>query len=113
MSPRTTAIAAMSAMLAATASSAGAAVIEVHLKDQNFNPRAVIAKPGDMIVFHNDDRELHSIFLPDGETILAAHFIDPNTNYEVTIPTTADPATYDLVCTIHINMKGTLQIVAQ
>lgn len=108
-----TIIAAIFAMLAFTTSSAAAALIEVHLKDQNFDPRTVIVKPGDTIVFRNNDKELHSIFLPEGETILAAHFIDPNTNYEVVIPTTADPASYDLVCTIHINMKATLQIIAQ
>ena len=99
--------------LAVTASSAAAAIIEVHLKDQNFNPKTVSAKPGDTIMFHNDDKELHSIFLPDNETLLAAHFIEPHATYEVVIPPATDPAAYELVCTIHINMKGTLQIVAQ
>jgi plastocyanin len=100
-------------VLTIAASPAAAAIVEVHLKDQNFNPKTVSAKPGDTIVFHNEDKELHSIFLPDNETILPAHFIEPHASYEVAIPPVADPATYELVCTIHINMKGTVQIIAQ
>jgi plastocyanin len=96
-----------------TAGSAAAAVTEVHLKDQRFNPKSVIAKPGDMIVFYNDDRELHSVFLNGGETLLTGQLIDPNASYKAVIPATANPATYDLVCTIHIDMKATLQIIAQ
>ena len=104
---------AMFVAAAISASSAAAAIIEVHLKDQNFNPKIVSAKSGDTIVFHNDDNVLHSVFLPDDEALLPAHFIEPHTSYEVVIPPAAEPATYKLVCTIHINMKGTLQITAQ
>jgi len=99
--------------LAIAASPAAATIVEVHLKDQNFNPRTVSAKPGDTIVFHNDDGELHAVFLPDNEALLAAHFIEPHASYEVGIPPAAKPAIYELVCTIHIDMKGTLQIIAQ
>jgi plastocyanin len=104
---------AMFVALAIAANSAAAAVIEVHLKNQNFNPKTVSAKPGDMIEFHNDDGVLHSVFLPGNEALLAAHFIEPHATYEVVIPPATDPAAYELVCTIHINMKGTLQIIAQ
>jgi plastocyanin len=99
--------------LAIGANPAAAAIVEVHLKDQNFNPPKVSAKPGDTIVFHNDDRELHAVFLPDYEALLAAHFIEPHASYEIAIPPTANPGAYELVCTVHINMKGTLQIIAQ
>ena len=100
-------------VLAIAASPAAAAIVDVHLKDQNFNPRTVSAKPGDMVVFHNDDRELHAVLLPDYEALLAAHFIEPHASYELAIPPTANPGIYELVCTVHINMKGTLQITAQ
>ena len=100
-------------VLAIAASPAAAAIVDVHLKDQNFNPRTVSAKPGDTIVFHNDDNVLHSVLLPDNEALLAAHFIEPHKGYEVVIPPAADPGAYALVCTVHINMKGTLQIFAQ
>jgi plastocyanin len=99
--------------LAIAASSAAAATIEVHLKDQNFNPKIVSAKAGDTIVFHNDDNVLHSVLLLDNEALLPTHFIEPHKSHEVVIPANADPATYGLACTIHINMKGTLQILAQ
>jgi plastocyanin len=79
--------------LAITAVSARAAVIDVRLKEQRFEPSIVTAKPGDTIVFHNDDAALHSVFLPDGEALLSEHFIDPGGSYEVVIPTTADPQT--------------------
>jgi plastocyanin len=104
---------AMFVALASGASSASAAIIEVHLKDQNFNPKIVSAKAGDTIVFHNDDGVLHSVLLPDNEALLAQHFIEPHTSYPVVIPPTASPAAYQLVCTIHMSMKGTLQILAQ
>jgi plastocyanin len=99
--------------LAVTARSAAPAIIEIHLKNQTFDPKTVSAKPGDAIVFHNDDNALHSIFLLDNEALLPAHFIEPHASYEVVIPLTMAPAAYELVCTIHINMKGTLQIIAQ
>src|SRR5262249_44372264 len=53
--------------LAITAVSADAAEVNVHLKGQRFEPTVVSAKPGDTIVFHNDDAALHSVFLPDNE----------------------------------------------
>jgi plastocyanin len=99
--------------LAITAVSAGAAEIDVDLKGQRFEPTIVSAKPGDTIVFYNDDRELHSVLLPDNEALLAEHFIDPKASYAVVIPAIADPLTYNLVCTIHLGMKGTLQIIAK
>jgi plastocyanin len=101
------------ASLAVAAGSADAAMIDVHLKDQSFEPRAISASPGDTIVFYNDDKELHSILIPGYQTLLAEHFIDPGTKREVVIPATADPATYNLVCTIHMNMKGTIQIITK
>jgi len=99
--------------LAGTAWSADAAVIEVRLKDQKFLPRVISAKPGDTIAFSNDDKEVHSVFLPDNEALLAEHFIEPHTRYEVAIPIAASPATYNLVCTVHMMMKGTLRVIAK
>jgi plastocyanin len=99
--------------LAIAVQPAAATVIEVHLKEQRFEPKIVSAKPGDTIVFYNDDNELHSVFLPDNQSLLAERFINPRASYEVVIPATADPAIYNLVCTIHINMQGTLQVMAR
>jgi plastocyanin len=104
---------AMFVTLGAATSSATAAIVEVHLKDQSFNPGIESAKPGDAIVFYNDDRVLHSVLLPDNEALLAAHFIEPHTSYQFVLPPATEPGTYELVCTVHINMKGTLQINAQ
>jgi plastocyanin len=99
--------------LAIAAQPAAATVIEIHLKEQRFEPKIVSAKPGDTIVFYNDDSELHSVFLPDNQTLLAEHFIDPHARYKVVVPTVVDPAIYNLVCTIHLNMQGTVQIMAR
>jgi plastocyanin len=74
---------AMFVALASSASSASAAIIEVHLKDQNFNPKIVSAKAGDTVVFHNDDRVLHSVLLPDNEALLAQHFIEPHASWPI------------------------------
>jgi plastocyanin len=113
MSARAIFVSATLVALTVAALSADAAVIDVHLKDQRFAPTAISASPGDSIVFYNDDKELHSIFVPDNEMLLAEHFIDPDAKREVVIPATADPATYNIVCTIHMNMKGTIQIMAK
>ena len=99
--------------LAIATTPAAAATVDVRLKDHAFSPATISAKPGDTIVFHNDDNVLHSVLLPDNEALLAAHFIEPHKGYEVVIPPAADPGAYALVCTVHINMKGTLQIIAQ
>jgi plastocyanin len=99
--------------LAVAAQPAAATELEVHLREQHFEPKIVSAMPGDTIVFYNDDNELHSVFLPDNQSLLAERFIQPRASYEVIIPATADPAIYNLVCTIHMNMQGTLQIMAR
>jgi plastocyanin len=99
--------------LAIATTPAAAATVDVRLKDHAFSPATISAKPGDTIVFHDDDPDLHSLWLPRNEALLATHFIEPHTSYGVVIPATADPATYELVCTIHIDMKGTLRITAK
>jgi plastocyanin len=99
--------------LAITAVSADAVVVDVHLKGQRFEPTIVAVKPGDTIVFHNDDAALHSVFLPDNEALLAEHFITPGASYEVVIPGNAEPRSYNLVCTVHLGMRGILQIIAR
>jgi plastocyanin len=48
-------VSAVFATVAIAASPAAAAIVEVHLKEQNFNPRTVSTRPGDTIVFHSDD----------------------------------------------------------
>lgn len=113
MSARALLASAALVLRAVAAESAEAAVVDVHLKDQSFEPRDISASPGDTIVFYNDDKELHSILLPDNETLLAERFVDPGAKREVFIPATADPATYNLVCTIHMGMKGTIRIIAK
>ena len=99
--------------LAITAVSADAAVVDVHLRGQKFEPTIVSAKPGDTIVFHNDDAALHSVFSPDNEALMAEHFINPGASYEVVIPANAESRSYNLVCTVHMGMRGTLQIIAR
>jgi hypothetical protein len=64
-------------------------------------------------VFHNDDPDLHSILLPRNEALLAERFVEPHTSYRIVVPATAEPATYEIVCTIHIDMRGTLRIIAK
>jgi plastocyanin len=99
--------------LAAMAPLADAASLDVHLRDHTFEPQTLTVAPGDSIVFYNDDKELHSVLTPDNEVLVAEHFVDPGTNYTVVIPSTLDPAIYDLVCTIHMNMTGTIRIIAR
>ena len=46
-------------VLAIAASPAAAAIVDVHLKDQNFNPRTVTAKPGDIFDPNNPPGTCH------------------------------------------------------
>lgn len=97
--------------LAMFVGTASAATVEVRMKDGAFNPKVVSAKPGDTLVFHNDDIQLHSVLLPDAEKLLSERFIEPGETFSVAIPKDADPRLYNLVCTIHVDMTGTIQIL--
>lgn len=92
---------------------ADAATINVHMKDIAFKPELIAVNPGDTLIFINDDEQLHSVLLPDKETLLAENFIDPGKSLTISIPPDAEPGAYNLVCTVHVDMKGTIKILAK
>ena len=46
------------------AGSAGAAEIQVTMKDMQYKPAKIAAKRGDVLVFTNDDSVDHAVFIP-------------------------------------------------
>jgi plastocyanin len=84
--------------------------IEVHLKGQKFFPPIIEIHPGDRILFINDDTEFHSLSLVNQEHLLNEKFIDPGGTYAFTLPDWLFPGEYELMCTIHTEMRGKIVV---
>ncbi len=87
------------------------AVVHVMLKDHQFQPRLVAARPGQTIVFFNEDADLHALIVVDHDEILRETFVDPGKSLSIVVPSTTRPGNYHLACTIHIDMTGTLRVI--
>jgi plastocyanin len=83
----------------------------VVLKQHQFEPRVVRVKPGQTIRFDNADDTLHSLTLLGHEDIIGEVFVNPGTSYTVRIPAEMPAGTYDLACTIHVDMRARLSVV--
>ncbi len=82
----------------------------VALKNHRFEPEIVRVTPGQSIRFHNADDVLHSLTLIGRENVIGEEFIDPGQSYTVRIPEDLLPGTYELACTIHIDMRAQLAV---
>jgi plastocyanin len=83
----------------------------VVLKQHQFEPRVVRVKPGQTIRFDNADDTLHSLTLLGREDVIGEVFVNPATSYTVRIPADMPAGTYDLACTIHVDMRARLSVV--
>lgn len=83
----------------------------VVLKEHQFEPRVVRVKPGQTIRFDNADDTLHSLTLLGHEDVIGEAFVDPGRSYTVHIPAEMPAGTYDLACTIHVDMRAELSVV--
>ena len=84
--------------------------IEVILRMHAFHPSPISARPGDRIVFKNEDGDLHSVVLPDQGDVLPDHFIEPATIFLVQVPADMSPGEYSIACTIHVDMRTRLVV---
>lgn len=84
--------------------------IDVVLRAHRFNPAAIRAKPGETIRFINADPTLHSLILVDRPDALAEQFVDPGASFSFRVPDGLVTGTYELACTIHIDMRGQLLV---
>jgi len=85
-------------------------VVRVIFRDHQFHPTVVVAKPGQKVLFVNQDPDLHSIVVPH---VLEETFVDPGTSLMMVVPDGAKPGDYPLACTIHVDMTGTLHVVGR
>jgi len=82
----------------------------VALKNHLFEPVLVEVKPGDTIRFDNADDTLHSLTLLGREDVIGEEFVDPGGSYTIHIPAEMAPGTYELDCTIHVDMRAKLLV---
>src|SRR5258708_5926418 len=82
----------------------------VALKNHRFEPMLVEVKPGDTIRFDNADDTLHSLTLLGREDVIGEEFVDPGKSHMVHIPADMPPGTYELDCTIHVDMRAQLLV---
>jgi plastocyanin len=84
--------------------------VPVTLKNHQFEPRLLRVRPGQTIRFDNADDVLHSLLLVGHESVLGGEFVDPGQSYTVQLPRNMAPGTYELACTIHVDMRGQIAV---
>jgi plastocyanin len=84
--------------------------VVVVLNQHQFEPQVVRVRPGQTIRFDNADDTLHSLTLLGREDVIGDVFVDPATSYTVRIPADMPAGTYDLACTIHVDMRARLSV---
>src|SRR5262249_8905794 len=75
-----------------------------------FEPRLLRVRPGQAIRFDNSDDVLHSLLLVGRESVIGGEFVDPGQSYTVRIPLDMPPGTYELACTVHVDMRGQIVV---
>ena len=103
------AVLALTAMLEGPAIAADQPVLVI-MKNHQFEPRLLGVRPGQAIRFDNSDDVLHSLLLVGGESVIGEEFVDPGQSYTVRIPQDTPPGTYELACTVHVDMRGQIVV---
>jgi plastocyanin len=102
------------AVLVLTAMLDGPAIADepalVVLKNNQFEPKLLHVRPGQAIRFDNSDDVLHSLLLVGRESVIGEEFVDPGQSYTVRIPQDMPPGTYELACTVHVDMRGQIAV---
>ena len=105
----TAAVLALTAMLDGPANAADEPVLVI-MKNHQFEPRLVHVRPGQAIRFDNSDDVLHSLLLVGRESVIGEEFVDPGQSHTVRIPQDTPPGTYELACTVHVDMRGQIVV---
>jgi plastocyanin len=105
----TAAVLALTAMLDDPAVAADEPALAV-MKNHQFEPRLLHVRPGQAIRFDNSDDVLHSLQLVGRESVIGEEFVDPGQSYTVRIPQDMPPGTYELACTVHVDMRGQIVV---
>lgn len=84
--------------------------IEVEVGDNYYKPEVIRVKAGDLIVFTNKGKQLHSMTLIDHEDLLDEAYIDPGQTFTFAVPNSLPPGEYPLGCNVHMDMKGKIVV---
>ena len=87
--------------------------VVVIMRNHRFEPRLLHVRPGQTIRFDNADDALHSLLLVGHESVIGEEFVDPGRSYTVRVPPDLAPGTYQLACTIHVDMQGQIVVSGQ
>jgi plastocyanin len=80
--------------------------IEVDVGDNYYQPAVIRVKAGDLMVFTNKAKQLHSPTLVDHEQLLDEAYLDPGNTFAFAVPNGLQPGSYVLGCNIHVEMQG-------
>ena len=72
-------------------------------KSYRFEPKTIEVDAGDEVTWRNEDNFTHTVEIEGHDEMKA----EPGESVSFTFAT---PGTYEYVCTLHSNMKGTLQV---
>ncbi len=106
--PSTSATAAAGPSTGPVASAPSGSTIHVTMKNLAFSPAAIRAKPGDTIVFTNDDSPPHNVTWVSGPKFTSSSTLNPGSSF--TIKITTQVGTIHYFCSIHPFMKGTIVV---
>jgi plastocyanin len=82
------------------------AVHHIILHHHSFEPSAILARPEDRIVLSNEDADVHALTVVGHEEVLQDEIIEPETSVAFTVPASLEPGEYDLICTVHREMRA-------
>ena len=105
----TAAVLVLTAMLDGPAIAADEPVLVI-MKNHQFEPKLLHVRPGQAIRFDNSDDVLHSLQLVGRESVIGEEFVEPGQSYTVRIPQDMPPGTYELACTVHVDMRGQIVV---
>lgn len=104
---------AFTAFLDRPAAVAADAPVLVILRNHQFEPKLLRVRSGQIIRFDNADDALHSLLLVGYESVIGEEFVDPGQSYTVRIPPDLASGTYELACTIHVDMRGQIAVSSE
>ena len=88
----------------------------IDVTDDIFEPSKVDVKVGDVLVFHNASRMIHSVHIDTRSEnfgfkhMVNEHLVYPDTPLSVTVTDDFAPGTYYLGCALHSRMRGRIVV---
>ena len=90
--------------------------VDVDVTDDDFFPHKIEVSKGDTIIFHNSSRIIHSVHITGRAQhfgrrhVVSDHLIYPDVTYVLKIGEDLKPGTYNIGCSLHNRMRGTLVV---